>query len=154
MEDFEVVIAIFCLVAWIWGFWSVRRAMIGLTLWTIFCVAMCFSLFLAARAAHSTNTENPLLTIGVWGMLLAVVLSITIGPILALLFGFRSKQSPHYPARKAYQTYQKLTPEGKERVKRGGLIMFGLLAGFLADHMKKRGSENAARVLGNLSQRI
>ncbi len=154
MEDLEIVMAILCLAAWIWGFWSARRAMIGLTLWTIFCVAMCASLFLAQQVVRSTGTDNPLIDLGVWGMFLVIVLSIAIGPILALLFGFNSKQSSHYPAKKAYRAYQKLTPEGKERVKKGGLVAFGLLAGFLADHMRKRGNENAAQVLSNLSQRI
>lgn len=153
---FEIGIVVFWIAAWIFGFWSAKHAMIGLTIWTAFCLLLTAAVCYAAYILNVVDKDDwSSFMIGLAAICLVLICgtSLTFGPILAILFGLRSKQSIGCPAQKAQEAYKQLTPEEQKRVQRGVKVTLGVAAGFLADHMESQGKKNAAHALSNFSQR-
>lgn len=122
-------------------------------IWTLFCVAIAVIVMKIANVTSAAGIDDSLTGVAIYGILFLCIFSILLGPLIAILFGITSKQS-ECVANKAREAYENLAPETQEKVRRGGVVLLGLAAGYLADHMERKGNKNAARKLGGISDQM
>lgn len=151
---FEIALGIICLVAWIFGFWSSWRAMIGLSFWAASCVGAAFALARALNAAKVSGADHLFLDFCFYLTLVLCAYSLALGPIIAMVFGLHSKPSWDCVANVARDTYQGLSPEGKRRVSEGVAMAAGVAAAYLADRMERRGNAYLAKAFCIVAQRF
>jgi Na+/proline symporter len=126
-------------IAWLAGRARMTRALIAFAVWVLVCEAVII-------ASVIQFPPNPaLVLLGFVMLLLSVPFAVTVG-----LTGWREKA----PALAAFEAYQGLSPEHKQKLHTGARIAARFGVRHFAKHLRNKGYSNAADALHEAGRNI